>query len=56
MKREENKKIVIKDKIEVKDVTLQSDRCRVVKPDAPCKYDCCVDCYDGKSAYKSIWY
>ncbi|WP_174919188.1 hypothetical protein [Peptacetobacter hominis] len=56
MKREENKKIVIEEKIELKDVTLQGDPCKVTNPNAPCKYNCCSDCYDGKSSYPTIWY
>lgn len=56
MKREENKKIVIEEKIELKDVTLQGDPCRVPNPQYPCKHDCCSDCYDGHSSFGTNMY
>ena len=56
MKNEENKRIVIEEKVELKDVTLQGDPCKVPNPSVPCKHNCCRDCYDGQSAWQSDMY
>ena len=56
MKNEENKRIVIEEKVELKDVTLQGDPCKVPNPNLPCRYDCCEDCYNATTSYSSIWY
>ncbi len=53
--KELDKKIVIEEKIEIKEIELQADPCRG-NNDKPCKYDCCEDCYEQDTSYKTMWY
>lgn len=46
----------IKEKVELKDLEVQSNPCQNLSGNKPCKYDCCDDCYGGGSSYGSTKY
>ena len=56
MKKEEKlekcRKIKIQEKIELKEIEMQGDPCRN-NQGLPCRYDCCRDCYNNTTPYKS---
>ena len=56
MKKEEKlekcRKIKIQEKIDLKNVEMQADPCRN-NQGFQCRYDCCRDCYNNTTPYKS---
>ncbi|CEN21876.1 hypothetical protein [Paraclostridium sordellii] len=43
----------IKEKVELKDLEIQGDKCKNM-PAGDCRYDCCADCYNHTTAYMSV--
>ena len=55
MSEVKRKKIIIEEKIELKEIEMQADPCKGSN-NIICKHNCCKDCYNGTSPYPTKMY